>query len=123
MTAGNLVEYLEAIFREYGFNEDFKPEIYKGRGGAYQVTLTKDNKAEYIDGRLYGYELLIQQVSRHNGTAENISVDISVNKYKNSIGVRIERNEKQRFNTKMGHTAISRRVEKILETWERVTNE
>ena len=96
-------------------------EVNFANGDTRQARAEKDGKSERrpVDGysftHLYGYQVWLTVVHRHNGTEENQSVDIEIMKWNASSGHAIA---KERVNTKMSDRSIVNRVNKIAELFE-----
>lgn len=96
-------------------------EVNSPDGYTHQAHATKDGKSEWrpVEGytfeRLYGYQITLNVVHRHNGTTENQSVDVRVMKWIASSGGPVAT---ERVNTKMSDRSIANRVNKIAEIFE-----
>lgn len=116
MTTYNLMMKVKTELEAKGFTTESYWNDY-----SYQAHAHKDGKCEdrlsekYNIIQLFGFRITFEVVHRHNGTAENQSVDICILEWEHSVGKRIA---KERINTKMGEKAIMSRINKIAEMYE-----
>lgn len=81
---------------------------------------TKDGKSwrtsveGYSFTRLNGFEIAFDVVHRHNGTAENKSVDLKIYEWENSTGKVIA---KERINANHSEKQIQNRIKKIVDKY------
>lgn len=113
MTINELMNKVKNELEARGF------DVNSADGYTHQAYADKDGKSErrpYKEGAtytlLYGYQVCFNVVHRHNGTAENQSVDVRVMKWNASSGGPIAT---ERVNTKMSDRAIANRINKIAE--------
>ena len=96
-------------------------DVASADGYTRQAYATKDGKSErrHVEGytftHLYGYQVHFDVVHRHNGAAENQSVDVCIYKWEASSGGAIAR---ERVNTKMGDKAIANRINRVTELFD-----
>lgn len=109
MTTNDLMLKIKDILEENGFEVTTH--------FSHQASATKEGKSwkEPVPGydftRLFGHTVDFTVVHRHNGTSENISVDISIYEWKDSRGKRLT---KERINVNMSERQILNRVNKII---------
>ena len=124
MTTLELVAKVKNALEVHGFNVFDTPwgksDMYEANG---RITVTKDSKAYFTktDYGVYhwnGFSIGTEIVHRHNGTAENVSVDAIIYTFKNSSGHGLD---KQRFNTGMSEKQIQSRVSKLAASWNELT--
>lgn len=115
MTTNELMIKVKNELEARGFN------VQSADGYTYQAWAEKDGKSEHrqVEGfkftHLFGYDVRLAVVHRHNDTAENTSVDISIAEWSFSSGHHIA---SERVNTKMSDKSIANRVSKIAAIFE-----
>jgi len=127
------LERIERALNEKGFSRELTFEAFpnmvnwktQSQFSLYRNTDAQVNKdVKWNVTYINGYDLYISTVYRHNGTEENVNVDIKVSKFENGLGRNLEVPEgfkqRVRINQNCSDKVFNKRIQTIVEAYEAI---
>lgn len=126
------LERVERALNGFGFSQELTFEAYpnmKNWGTQSAFSMYRNTDASVVDTKwggktVNGYSLYVSTVCRHNGTDENVNVDITVSKFEDSLGRKVEGPEgiknKVRINMNCSDKVFAKRLATIIEAYEAI---